>query len=125
MENGIGAEDQLVTLENGEKTVLDDYRIDYLRQHLIQVREAICDGVEIMGVADIDICDCFDSSFRCPAVLPDGYYSDLREVNSLHSKVFASRKFTKGVAAARQRRGSVASPVPPSPAVCHAVTVEG
>ena len=40
---------QLVTLENGEKTVLDDYRIDYLRQHLIQVREAICDGVEIMG----------------------------------------------------------------------------
>ena len=49
VENGIGAEDQLVTLENGEKTVLDDYRIDYLRQHLIQVREAICDGVEIMG----------------------------------------------------------------------------
>ncbi|WP_320953852.1 glycoside hydrolase family 1 protein [Hungatella effluvii] len=49
VENGIGAEDQLVTLENGEKTVIDDYRIDYLRQHLIQVREAICDGVEIMG----------------------------------------------------------------------------
>ena len=47
-------------------------------------------------VADIDICDCFNSSFRCLAVLPDGYYSDLREVNSLRSKVFAFRKYTKG-----------------------------
>ncbi|MDO5349947.1 MAG: glycoside hydrolase family 1 protein [Lachnospiraceae bacterium] len=49
VENGLGAVDQLVTLENGEKTVLDDYRIDYLRQHLLQVREAIHDGVEVMG----------------------------------------------------------------------------
>ena len=59
----------------------------------------LCAAPESRGayhVADIDICDCFDSSFRCPAVLPDGYYSDLREVNILHSKVFASRKFTKG-----------------------------
>ena len=59
----------------------------------------LCAAPESRGayhVADIDICDCFDSSFRCPAVLPDGYYSDLREVNSLRSKVFASRKFTKG-----------------------------
>lgn len=47
-------------------------------------------------VADIDICDCFNPSFQCPAVLPDGDYSDLREVNSLRSKVFASRKYTKG-----------------------------
>lgn len=29
--------------------MLDDYRIDYLRQHLLQVREAIHDGVEVMG----------------------------------------------------------------------------
>ena len=28
---------------------MDDYRIDYLRQHLLQVREAIHDGVEVMG----------------------------------------------------------------------------
>ena len=49
VENGLGAVDELVTLENGEKTVLDDYRIDYLRQHLLQVREAIHDGVELMG----------------------------------------------------------------------------
>lgn len=49
VENGLGAEDELITLENGEKTVFDDYRIDYLRQHLIQVGEAIHDGVELMG----------------------------------------------------------------------------
>lgn len=49
VENGLGAKDELVTLENGEKTVLDDDRIEYLRQHLLQVREAIHDGVELMG----------------------------------------------------------------------------
>lgn len=49
VENGLGAVDELVTLENGEKTVIDDYRIDYLRQHLLQVREAIHDGVDLMG----------------------------------------------------------------------------
>ena len=35
--------------ENGNKTVEDDYRIQYLKDHLIQVGEAIQDGVEIMG----------------------------------------------------------------------------
>ncbi len=49
VENGLGAVDELVTLDNGEKTVLDDYRIEYLREHLKQVREAIHDGVEVMG----------------------------------------------------------------------------
>jgi 6-phospho-beta-glucosidase len=27
----------------------DDYRISYLNDHLVQVREAIDDGVEVMG----------------------------------------------------------------------------
>ena len=31
------------------KTVEDDYRIQYLKDHLIQVGEAVQDGVEIMG----------------------------------------------------------------------------
>ena len=34
---------------NGELTVEDDYRIDYLRQHLRAVREAIEDGVNVLG----------------------------------------------------------------------------
>lgn len=49
VENGFGAVDQLITDENGNKTVEDDYRIDYLHEHLIQVREAIEDGVELLG----------------------------------------------------------------------------
>jgi 6-phospho-beta-glucosidase len=49
VENGLGAVDQLVVDENGNKTVNDDYRIQYLNDHLVQVAEAIEDGVEVMG----------------------------------------------------------------------------
>ena len=49
VENGLGAVDVLNEGENGNKTVEDDYRIQYLKDHLIQVGEAIQDGVEIMG----------------------------------------------------------------------------
>ena len=49
MENGLGAVDKLVEGENGELTVEDDYRISYLKKHLLQVEEAIKDGVEVMG----------------------------------------------------------------------------
>lgn len=34
---------------NGEKTVIDDYRIKYLNDHLVELGKAIEDGVEIMG----------------------------------------------------------------------------
>lgn len=49
VENGLGAQDELVKLENGEWTVEDDYRIQYLREHIQELREAIKDGVEVMG----------------------------------------------------------------------------
>lgn len=49
VENGLGAKDQLVDDGNGGKTVNDDYRIEYMRDHLIQVGEAIEDGVDVMG----------------------------------------------------------------------------
>ncbi|MBS4762437.1 glycoside hydrolase family 1 protein [Carnobacteriaceae bacterium zg-ZUI252] len=48
VENGLGAKDVLVDGPNG-KTVEDDYRIDYLKKHLIQVGEALQDGVEVLG----------------------------------------------------------------------------
>lgn len=48
VENGLGARDELVELD-GVPTVVDDYRISYLRDHLVQVREAIEDGVEVLG----------------------------------------------------------------------------
>ena len=44
VENGLGAKD---TLEEGK--IHDDYRISYLRNHVIELKEAIKDGVEIIG----------------------------------------------------------------------------
>lgn len=45
VENGLGAKDELV---NG--TVEDDYRIDYMRQHILEMEKAVClDGVELLG----------------------------------------------------------------------------
>ncbi|HRA74780.1 MAG TPA: glycoside hydrolase family 1 protein [Propionicimonas sp.] len=48
VENGLGARDELVEVD-GEPTVLDDYRIAYLNDHLVQVGEAIADGVDVLG----------------------------------------------------------------------------
>lgn len=45
VENGLGAKDK----PDADGVVQDDYRISYLNDHLVQVREAIDDGVEIMG----------------------------------------------------------------------------
>lgn len=44
VENGLGALDKL---EDGK--VHDNYRIDYLRQHIQQMKEAIKDGVNLLG----------------------------------------------------------------------------
>ncbi len=49
VENGLGAKDELVDDGKGGKTVNDDYRIAYLNDHLVQVGEAIEDGVPVMG----------------------------------------------------------------------------
>ena len=49
VENGLGAKDVLVTGADGMPTVHDSYRIDYLKQHLLQVAQAIQDGVEVLG----------------------------------------------------------------------------
>lgn len=45
VENGLGAKDK----PDAAGVVQDDYRISYLNDHLVQVREAIEDGVEVMG----------------------------------------------------------------------------
>lgn len=45
VENGLGAKDK----PDADGVVQDDYRISYLNNHLVQVREAIDDGVEVMG----------------------------------------------------------------------------
>ena len=45
VENGLGAKD---TIEE-DGSINDDYRIDYLRQHIQQMAEAVKDGVDLMG----------------------------------------------------------------------------
>ncbi len=45
VENGFGARD--VVEEDG--SIHDDYRIEYLRQHIAQMKEAIKDGVKMLG----------------------------------------------------------------------------
>lgn len=51
VENGLGAKDELVAdpAAPGGKTVHDQYRIDYLNDHLVQVAEAIQDGIPVLG----------------------------------------------------------------------------
>ena len=57
VENGLGAHDTL----NDDGTINDSYRIDYIKEHIQQMHEAIEDGVEIMGYTTwgcIDLISC-------------------------------------------------------------------
>ncbi|GMQ62115.1 glycoside hydrolase family 1 protein [Vallitalea sp. AN17-2] len=59
-ENGIGAFDKVE--ENG--SIHDDYRIDYLKAHIKQIKEAVLDGVDVIGYypwGPIDIISCSSS----------------------------------------------------------------
>lgn len=62
VENGLGAKDVLVQTKDGQWTVHDTYRIDYMKQHLTQVFEAIQDGVEVMGYTSWGCIDCVSMS---------------------------------------------------------------
>lgn len=45
VENGLGAKDVV----EADGSINDDYRIDYMNDHLVEVSKAIQDGVEVMG----------------------------------------------------------------------------
>ena len=45
VENGLGCEDK----PEADGTVCDGYRIDYMRDHIVQMREAMRDGVPCLG----------------------------------------------------------------------------
>lgn len=45
VENGLGAYDK----EGEDGIIHDTYRIDYLREHIRQMKEAVADGVDLMG----------------------------------------------------------------------------
>lgn len=45
VENGLGASD----IVEDDGSIRDDYRIEYLKSHIIQVKEALDDGIDLMG----------------------------------------------------------------------------
>ena len=56
-ENGLGARDEV----SADGKIHDDYRIDYLKKHVEQMKEAIIDGVDLLGYTTwgcIDLISC-------------------------------------------------------------------
>jgi 6-phospho-beta-glucosidase len=45
VENGLGAYDEI----EKDGSINDDYRIEYIRQHILQMHEAVLDGVDLIG----------------------------------------------------------------------------
>lgn len=71
-ENGIGAYDKL----EPDGTVHDPYRIAYLREHVKQMKEAIEDGVELLGytmwgIIDLVSCGTIEMSKRYGVIYVD------------------------------------------------------
>ena len=71
-ENGLGARD--VMTENGR--IHDSYRIDYLREHIRQMAEAVEDGVDLLGytmwgILDIVSCGTIEMSKRYGVIYVD------------------------------------------------------
>ncbi|RHN00158.1 glycoside hydrolase family 1 protein [Dielma fastidiosa] len=67
VENGLGANDELIMQADGSYTVEDDYRIQYMNDHLIQVSEAIKDGVDVLGYTAwgcIDLVSCSTAEMK-------------------------------------------------------------
>ncbi len=94
VENGLGANDKLITDEYGNKTVNDDYRIDYLNDHLVQVGEALKDGVEVMGYTTWG---CIDLVSASTAELKKRYgfiYVDRHDDGSGTLKRYKKKSFT-------------------------------
>lgn len=60
-ENGIGAKEKLAE-SNGVKTVEDDYRISFVRDHLKAVSRALDDGVDVFGYAAWGPIDCVSAA---------------------------------------------------------------
>ena len=71
-ENGIGAVDKLTE----DSRIHDPYRIAYLREHIAQMKEAVKDGVELLGytmwgIIDIISCGTIEMSKRYGVIYVD------------------------------------------------------
>ena len=90
-ENGCGVRDELV-FENGEPRIHDDYRIDYLRQHIEACQAAITDGVDLMGYSPWSAMDLISThegiSKRYGMIYVDRDEFDLKEMKRYRKDSF-------------------------------------
>ena len=86
-ENGLGAFDELV-----DGRVHDDYRIEFLRLHLEQIRLAITDGVEVFGYCPWTAIDLVSThqgiSKRYGLIFVDRTEDDLKDLNRVRKDSF-------------------------------------
>lgn len=66
VENGIGAADKV----EDDGTINDDYRIDYLRSHIQEMKEAVRDGVDLIGY---NVWSCIDLVSTCSGEMKKRY----------------------------------------------------
>lgn len=87
-ENGLGEFD---TLEDGE-VVNDEYRIDYLRDHIQACKEAVTDGVELLGYCTWSFTDLLSwlngYQKRYGFVYVDREEDDIKELKRIKKKSF-------------------------------------
>src|SRR5699024_8412227 len=57
VESGFAKKEELEKDEDGNLTVIDDYRIEVLRDHLLELSKAIGDGVEVIGYTNWAVMD--------------------------------------------------------------------
>lgn len=58
VENGLGA----VDIKKPDNTIHDDYRIDFMKQHIVQIGQAIEEGVDVLGYTMWSAIDSISSS---------------------------------------------------------------
>jgi 6-phospho-beta-glucosidase len=89
VENGIGANEEL----DANNTVNDDYRIDYLKRHIEEMKLAINEGVEVVGYLIWGSTDILSSSGqmskRYGLIFVNRTDSDLRDLKRYKKKSFA------------------------------------
>ncbi|WP_226038312.1 glycoside hydrolase family 1 protein [Aquibacillus saliphilus] len=87
-ENGIGVKEEL----DNNNTVEDDYRIDYLRDHIEQMKIAMEEGVDIFGYLTWGATDILSSSGqmtkRYGFIFVNRDETDLRDLNRYKKKSF-------------------------------------
>lgn len=87
-ENGLGACDQV----NGQGQIIDDYRIEFLQEHIEQAKLAVDDGVDLLGYCPWSAIDLISThqgfSKRYGFIYVNRDESDLKDLKRIPKKSF-------------------------------------